>query len=321
MFRDAEPFYILVETPLHAGSGSELGVVDLPIQRERHTGFPKIESSGLKGSIRETFEGLREIELDGKKVNGDELIKAISLTFGPEPKKGDEHAGSLGFTDARILLFPVKSAKGIFAWVTCPKVLDRFQKELKLAKIENIPSIPPEDTVPEGCSLLISAKVVLEEYTFEVKKDNACTQLANWLSENVLPRDGSYKYLQDKMKRDIVALRDEEFCDFVTMATEVIARTKIDPKKGTVERRGLWYEEYLPAESVLYSLALTSPPMVADDNKKGIFKADSPEKEAEKVIKFFRAGIPEVIQIGGNQTIGKGIVRIIKGGQNEQRHR
>jgi CRISPR-associated protein Cmr4 len=314
MFREAEPFYILVETPLHAGSGSELGVVDLPIQRERHTGFPKIESSGLKGSIREVFEGLREIEFDGKKVNEDELKEAISLAFGPE--KGDEHAGSLGFTDARILLFPVKSAKGVFAWVTCPKVLDRFKKELELAKIENIPQIPPEDTVPDtDCSLLISGKIVLEEYTFEMREDNTCKQLAEWLSNNVLPEDENYKYLKDKMKKDIVVLGDDEFCDFVTMSTEVIARTKIDSEKGTVVPGGLWYEEYLPPETVLYSLALTSPVMVADDNKKEIFKADSPEKEAENVMNFFKSGIPKVIQIGGNQTIGKGIVRIItKGG-------
>jgi CRISPR-associated protein Cmr4 len=257
------------------------------------------------------FEGLGEIEFDGKKVNGDELTKAISLAFGPE--KGDEHAGSLGFTDARILLFPVKSAKGVFAWVTCPKVLDRFRKELELAKIENIPPMPPENTVPDtGRSLLISGKVVLEEYTFEVSTNNTCTQLANWLSKNVLPRDGSYQYLQDKMKRDIVVLKDDEFTDFVTMSTEVIARTIIG-KEGTAEN--LWYEEYLPTESVLYSLALTSPVMVAEDSEKGIFQNNTPEKEAERVMKFFKTGIPEVIQIGGNQTIGKGIVRIVtKGG-------
>jgi CRISPR-associated protein Cmr4 len=189
-------------------------------------------------------------------------------------------------------------------------VLDRFKKELELAKIENIPQIPPENTVPDTeCSLLISGKVVFEEYTFEVRPDNTCTQLANWLSENVLPKDGNYKYLRDKMKKDVVVLRDDEFTDFVTMSTEVIARTVIG-EKGTAEN--LWYEEYLPPETVLYSLALTSPVMVEDDSKKGIFQDNTPEEEAEKVMNFFKAGIPEVIQIGGNQTIGKGIVRIIK---------
>jgi len=42
MFKLAKPFFIICETPLHAGSGSDLGIVDMPIQRERHTDFPKI---------------------------------------------------------------------------------------------------------------------------------------------------------------------------------------------------------------------------------------------------------------------------------------
>ena len=62
MFKKALPFFIHVITPLHAGTGQELGIVDLPIQRERHTGFPKIEASGLKGSIREVFEELLTVK-------------------------------------------------------------------------------------------------------------------------------------------------------------------------------------------------------------------------------------------------------------------
>ncbi len=43
MWKEAKPMFIIAETPIHPGSGSELGIVDLPIQRERHTNFPKIE--------------------------------------------------------------------------------------------------------------------------------------------------------------------------------------------------------------------------------------------------------------------------------------
>ena len=49
MFKVAKPVFLIVETPLHAGSGSDLGAVDLPIQRERHTDFPKVEGSSVKG--------------------------------------------------------------------------------------------------------------------------------------------------------------------------------------------------------------------------------------------------------------------------------
>lgn len=44
MFKSAKPVFLIVETSLHAGSGSDLGIVDLPIQREKHTDYPKIEA-------------------------------------------------------------------------------------------------------------------------------------------------------------------------------------------------------------------------------------------------------------------------------------
>ncbi|RLF08627.1 MAG: type III-B CRISPR module RAMP protein Cmr4 [Thermoprotei archaeon] len=353
MFKKAAPFFMTVETPLHAGSGSELGAVDMPIQREKHTGFPKIESSGLKGSIREVFEDLKDIEscnwtaeIVGERLkqkfpiiedkweiekNGRKEIKtkkiagrdyeltrfeeAISLAFGPE--EGDAHSGALGFTDARLLLFPVKSMKGIFAWVTCPQVLERFKSEMELAQITSLPPLPDKNTVPQNCSLVISDnKIVLEEYTFQVNKDKAatdkCSKFAEWLAGNIFPtaKDDKdpYRYWRDKMKLDIVVLQDDDFRDFVNLSTEVLARTKINNETGTVQSGALFYEEYLPQESVLYALALATPIFVQDDSNKGIFRQNE-QKEEDIVLEFFKGGLPEVIQIGGNATIGKGIVR------------
>ncbi len=42
------------------------------------------------------------------------------------------------------------------------------------------------------------------------------------------------------------------------MSTEVITRTKIDNETGTVEDGALFTEEYLPTDSVLYSLVFAS---------------------------------------------------------------
>lgn len=55
MFTYAKPFLLHAISSVHAGSGSELGIVDLPIQREKHTGFPKIESSTLKAPSAPTY--------------------------------------------------------------------------------------------------------------------------------------------------------------------------------------------------------------------------------------------------------------------------
>lgn len=320
MFKSAKPLFLIVETSLHAGSGSDLGIIDLPIQREKHTGYPKIEASGIKGAIREVFStqpDLKTLELGWNiaSVEDDDYKEATNLAFGPD--QGDLHAGALGFTDARLLLFPVKSVSGVFGWITCPAVLERFKQDLSICQ----PSIkfefsPPKgNQVPTDSDLIVNDnKIVLEEYTFEVQETDDCKKLANWISNNCMPADDVYKYWQDKIQKSLVVLSNDDFCDFVSLSTEVIARIRINQETGTVKKGALWYEEYLPSDSILYSLALTSPIFQESDEDKGIFQLTEQEKaenrdESEKVMEFLEDGLPSVIQLGGNATIGKGIVR------------
>lgn len=321
MFKQAKPFFIICETPLHCGSGNDIGIVDLPIQRERHTDFPKIEGSSLKGGIREAFEKTdREISVGDTKVKTSNKY-SISLAFGPD--NGGDHAGSLGFSDARLLLFPVKSMKGVFGWITCPKILERFKNDLSIAAKSLNKSlkdlgfdfgIPRKATAPKDCGLFIKDnKIVLEEYTFTITKDandnGNCTKLAKWLSENIFPANNNdYGYWRGKIEKDIVILSDDDFRDFATLSTEVITRTKINNETGTVQSGALFTEEYLPAETILYSLVFTTPIFKENDNDKGIFKQNG-KKEEGLVMEFFEKGLPEIIQLGGNATIGKGIVR------------
>jgi CRISPR-associated protein Cmr4 len=119
MFDAAEMIGIYAETPVHPGSGATKGAVDLPVQRESHTGIPLIPASSLKGVLRNKAE---------QKVG--KTDPRIAEVFGPE--KGDEYGGALAPTDARLLLFPVRSLEGIFAWVTCPMVIQRFARDLAL---------------------------------------------------------------------------------------------------------------------------------------------------------------------------------------------
>jgi len=337
MFTRARPFFLLVETPLHVGSGTDLGVVDLPIQRERHTGLPKIEASGVKGSIREAFEQLTgddarrgKLEETFPNLKGDQnrYRQAVNLVFGPE--EGDLYAGALGFTDARLLLFPVRSARGIFAWVTCPAVLNRLRRELEVAGVvaDDFPLVPEAATVPEQSDLLVQradgereesrqgggssgrGTVVLEEYTFEVQKDRTAGKLAEWLADKAMPQQPILSWWREKIKRSLVILTDDDFRDFTTMATEVVTRIRIDADTGTVKSGHLFTEEYLPQESLLYCLALASPLSGGKEDKE-IYEAVLGEKERDKaVLRFWQIGMPEVLQVGGNATLGRGLVRI-----------
>lgn len=328
MYKKATPLFLLCETPLHAGSGSDLGIVDLPIQRERHTDFPKIESSSLKGSIRESFETkhVKELNSEDEKETALSNLEKINRIFGyddmivderfskddlksrfPKDKNGKsivDFAGAVGFSDARLLLFPVKSMKGVFAWITCPKVLSQFKSDLKYAE-KNEESKKVETFLGTKIAVTCSgstvkfdskSKVVLEEYAFDCDDSQGLATMAEWLSDNIfadLP-----DYWKNKVKTDIVVLPDDDFRDFVNLSTEVITRTKIDNVKGTVAGTALFTEEYLPAESLMYSLVLTAPE----------FRADKPMSEAD-VRGFIETNMSSVIQLGGNATLGKGILR------------
>ena len=86
-------------------------------------------------------------------------------------------------------------------------------------------------------------------------------------------------------------------------STEVVTRTKINNETGTVSDTALFTEEYLPAESILYSIALFSPE----------FKKEKEGRlDQAAVAKFYNDHLPTIFQIGGNATIGKGIVRTNK---------
>ena len=304
--------FMVCESPLHAGSGSDLDFIDNPIQRERHTGFPKIESSSLKGALRERFSE----ELGRENWE-------LGIAFGPvsdnsNPEKA--HQSSLGFTDARLLLFPVKSVKGVFAWVSCFSVLEKFKNEMNKAGNSEF-AINPVLPLSSGEALVFSDKLVvdngaqksliLEEYSFEAK-DDADVKVGEdmfsvWLANHLFPT-GQFEYWNNELKNKLVILSDNDFADFVELTTEVITRNKIDSATGTVAQGHLFTEEYLPADSVLYSLVMAH----SEFGKK---KENETRKSAEENLDFFTkkmtTNFNNSFQAGGNATIGKGLIRSI----------
>ena len=297
MFKQAKLLFLYTETPLHVGTGSSLGTVDLPIQRERHTQLPMIQSSGIKGKIRSAFAS-------NELANKQQVLKAI---FGPESQNASDHAGALSPGDGRLLLFPVRSLAGVFAWITCPLVLSRFSRDLHLVgqspawNIDN----PGNNQVfaPNGCQLTIDRTVVLEEFSFDAIENSQVQQLTSWLSENALPLGDEYDYWRNKLKTDLVVVHDDVFTDFCKFSTDVVSRTKLDQTKKTVERGALWTEENLPPDSLLYTPLFACDPRM-DDKPDEVPNA---EVILNLIANHFTNGHRR-IQLGGNETVGRGIV-------------
>ncbi|NTU65509.1 MAG: type III-B CRISPR module RAMP protein Cmr4, partial [Chloroflexi bacterium] len=133
-------------SPLHPGTGQGVGVIDLPIAREKATGLPYLPGSSLKGTLRSACD------------NPDQRI----AIFGPEITKGEElHAGAAVFADQRLLLLPIRSLAGTFAWVTSPYVLRRFMRDAGYAKIKGVPSAIPSPDNTEVCKVTDSSQLRL----------------------------------------------------------------------------------------------------------------------------------------------------------------
>ncbi len=284
MYNEKSMLFLKVLTPLHAGSGTDLRAVDLPIQREVHTGFPKVEASTLKGCLRDSFE---------RKKN-----ETLSATiFG---QKGDAEISSaaIAVTDARLLFFPVRSAKGVYALVTCPMVLGRFQKDIELAGIKqridvpaiNAPALASKDSILILKSVKDQHMILLDEYRYNLNANPSfgdfCKNLKNMIG------------LTDTIMERAVLIPDDDFRDFVTHATSIVTRIRVGTK-GVVENQALFTEEYLPEESILYSLIMMS------DSKLSSNSAGA--KELMGIFSKFLSD-SKTFQIGADETLGKGFV-------------
>lgn len=293
--------FIHALTGIHPGAGTALGVVDMPVQRERHTQWPLIPGSSLKGILRdacrESIKGAAEYQTGPSPRQQANEAKEIVAVFGPGriDESTDAHSGALSITDARILAFPVRSLQGVFAWVTAPAVLDRLNRDLTLAGKKRLTAIPQPAKGQVYCSagsplLIEDQHVLLEEFEFTRAGD--AQELADWIARHAVTDEAT----RQRLTTHLVIVPDDEFTHFVRYATEVVARVGLDYERKTVKQGALFYQEFLPTETLFYAVLL------ATDSRH-----QPQQMSAEAVLTYLAAHLPKVLQIGGDETIGKGL--------------
>jgi CRISPR-associated protein Cmr4 len=300
MFDATAMLFLTVETPLHAGTGRGLGAVDLPVQRERTTDYPMVQASGLKGALRAATDPARNGRAGGLTEAEHRVI------FGPETEKASEHAGALAVGDARLLLFPVRSLAGVFAWTTSVDALARFRRAAQIAGLAPPWSVPPAPS-PErawvaGDALVAGAGVVLEEfsYTPDQAQTAAVEAIAKWLAEGALPDGDEYAYWREALPRKLCILPDDDFRDFARHGTEVQTHVRLTPETKTVAGGALWTAENLPMDTLLYAPLLASPSRATNGTRLAA---------AEVLGKVTGLGLRR-LQLGGDETVGQGIVAL-----------
>ncbi|MBE2205577.1 MAG: type III-B CRISPR module RAMP protein Cmr4 [Chthoniobacterales bacterium] len=269
--------YLFTRTPLHVGAGASVGAIDQPVQRERHTGFPVIPGSSVKGVLRDhIFPGAKE----GGHPEADQC-------FGKGSSGKDASAGHISFGEARLVAFPVRSAKGAFALAVSPLTLSRLNRDAGWGLA--IPEMPADMTCRAGAKLVIDRSgakgVVLEEYAFKQTEDfpkDWEEKLTGLLSDSVLASAAGR----------FVLLSDGDLSHFAVNACQVNQHVRINDETGTADDKALFNEETVPSETLFYA-AFTA--LRKESATNAVFDALQSE---------------QLVQFGGDGTTGLGFCSV-----------
>lgn len=246
-------FFINALSNLHVGSGEvNYGLVDNLIQRDPVTGLPTINSSSLKGALREHFENFSDKKVDVCRLFGSE----------PKAKSEDRKPGLLRFFDADLVAIPARTTGGVpFVSVSSKENLNRIWRRLEslgvkaqfLDNISNLPKTQNNET----------QKVRIEDLRSEC--------LYATVDKYKLIVGDRVAIVDDS---DLIALCDNEHLP-------VISRNCLEDGIST----NLFYEQVLPHYTHLCTVIM------------------GPEDDLDA---FCQALEGQVVQIGGNATIGYG---------------
>jgi CRISPR-associated protein Cmr4 len=181
-----------------------------------------------------------------------------------------------------------------------------MNRDLELAghaPVEPIPSFEPDQreqaACPTGSPLLLQEggqkKLVLEEFEF------TCVQDAEGVAKSLAERAVADAFTRQQLGKHLVVLQDDDFTHFVRHATEVVARVGLDYERKTVKKGALFYQEFLPPETIFYAVVLASAS-----------RYESHPIKADKVLGYLDQQIraARILQIGGDQTTGKGLCAV-----------
>ena len=299
---DRALLFLYAETPVHAGADTGLGALDLPIQREVTTGLPIIKGESLKGALREHLRPVLDEEL------------WIRMFGGAPPRSGQSGGaispGELRVHEAQLVAFPAPSLDG-FAWITSPLARARLNRRAGLAQIASFPDSGSgdardggddeaddtrclmTDTKMRGTKNLPRTSQVLGSYAFTATGDPGLKNWAASLAGYALPDPGEHAYFRNKLQTDLYQVSNVAMTAITSECTVVTARVQLgaeddDGNRTKTVAHGPFYSEYLPAETLLAALIESATP--------------------DHLTVLARQISNQVVQVGGDETIGKGLM-------------
>lgn len=285
-----QPVLYQAITPIHVGSGQDVGVVDLPVIRERTTDHPFLPGSGIRGALRDRSES-----------SDPGLTRRI---FGSD-EAGEISSGCVSILDAHLLVFPVRSAPGLFRWITCPFLLARHRK-LHRELCGGEAALPAAEAPPAEGEYLGGGvgTLYLEEYPFT-------KGAGEW----------SWTLSLDGVDAErVVLLSDADFLHFARTATLVRQRNRLSTAK-TVLQGHLFSVESVPAETWFLGFVgatqeRVSAEVVGEEKPQAeqVPESPMPKETVAAKLRLLAAGGEDAVEshltLGGDESVGLGITRL-----------
>jgi CRISPR-associated protein Cmr4 len=288
-------YWLHAVSPLHVGAGRGVGYIDLPVVREKVTNWPYIPGSAVKGVTADHFHATEDA-----RAKDTELSAAFGLADNSDTGAG-ANSGSLVFSDASIACLPIRSFYGTFAWITSPMTLKCLRAH---RKPETLPVQPGDEEAftPAGSVIAkkekenAAPKIYLEDIDLEAKENATLQKWGDFLAGEVFAEDMDWQKI---FKERLVLVNDDLFTFLCETGTEVSARIRIEDGTKTVAKGALWYEEFLPVETLLAGVVWCDR----------VYGGDGKPTERQLMERFCKN--PLDLQIGGKATTGKGRVRCL----------
>lgn len=276
--------YLYAESPVHTGAADSVDVVDLPVQREVTTGYPVIWGQSLKGALRQAAR-------DAKWP-----VPQVTEMFGSEPgETSSTTPGQLAVGDAQLAAMPVPALRRTFAWLTTDVALGRLARKYATLgrSAPRVPEVRSDAGVAAHSAWTAAEGEVLGPLVVPlgVAPSQELQGWARLLAADALQPGDPFRPFRDKLGRDLILAGSDVAPSLLRECTEQSVRIQLNPDTKRVEN-GPFYSEYLPAETILAaSLTLRGSADTAENRAALTSLADG-----------------QLLQVGGDETVGKGLV-------------
>lgn len=195
------------------------------------------------------------------------------------------------------MLLPVRALSGFYKWLTCPYLIERYQRDRARVGCGSGPSFSwagldqQAGAAPDALPKVLTARaeqLYLEERLFAAAP--LPDGLVNFL-ESAIAWNGARSRLADQL----AVVSNDDFSWFAAHVLPVAAHNRLKDEKIS---EALWYEETLPPDTVMTLTLLDR-------------KANGAAREAAQAMFFDEQSRP-YLRVGGNESVGQGWFRLCR---------